>query len=168
MNLNNEQNNKELKRNNNDISSLNSSKLIFRKIFNLEDQIHDKVKNNSLKISKKNSYYIKKKLFPYKYYLCSIFMKNIGISKKSFFFTENFVDVYKFVCQLIDITSYIILQKEFQILKNTLLIRKYKTAIENTEKININDKSFYKDIKDCLQSNKFTILGKLTKNKDKK
>ena len=59
-------------------------------------------------------------------------MKNIVISKKSFFFTENFVDVYKFVCQLIDITSYIILQKEFQILKNTLLIRKY--AVSNCKK----------------------------------
>ena len=70
-------------------------------------------------------------------------MKNIGVSKKSIFFTKNFVFVYNFVCQLIDISSNLMLQKEFQILKNILIIRKYKTVIENKEKININEKNKY-------------------------
>ena len=131
----------------------------------MEDKYPEKVNKN---ISKNKIYYIKKKLFPYKYYLCSVFMKNIGVSKKSIFFTKNFVFVYNFVCQLIDISSYLMLQKEFQILKNILIIRKYKTVIENTEKININDKSFDKDIKECLEFNKFSILGKLKNIKDSK
>jgi hypothetical protein len=58
------------------------------------------------------------------------------------------------------------LQKEFQILKNTLIIREYKQVIENTEKININDKSFDIDIKKCLELNKFSILGKLKNTND--
>ena len=159
INLNNN-NNKEIKGNkNNDISSSHSSKLNLGKIFNLEDQ--DKIpNNNSIKILKNKTIY-KKTLFPFKYYLCSTFMKNLGISKKSIFFTENFVVVYNFVCQLIDISSYLMLQKEFQILKNTLIISKYKPVIENTKKININDESFDMDINECLQSNKFSIFSKL-------
>ena len=113
----------------------------------MEEQDQDKVENNNrIKISKIKTYYNKKKLFPYKYYLCSIFMKNIGVSKKSIFFTENFVVVYNFICQLIDISSYLMLQKEFEILKNTFISSKYKTVIESSKKININDESFNIDI----------------------
>ena len=63
------------------------------------------------------------------------------------------------------------LQKEFQILKNTFILSKYKAAIETTEKININDKSFDKDIKECLESNKsnkFLMFGKLKNIEEKK
>ena len=163
MKLNND-NNKQLKENkNNNISSLHSPKLNIRKIFNMEDKYPGKVNKN---ISKNKAYYINKKLFPYKYYLCSVFMKNIGVSKKSIFFKKKFVFAYNFICQLIDISSYLMLQKEFQILKNTLIIRKYKTVIENREKININDKSFDMDIKECLEFNKLSILGKLKNSKD--
>ena len=95
-------------------------------------------------------------------------MKNIGVSKKSIFFTENFVVVYNFICQLIDISSYLMLQKEFEILKNTIISSKYKTVIESSKKININDESFDIDINECLESNKFSILGKLKNTKDKK
>ena len=170
MNLNNENNNKEIKENkNNDISSLNSSELNMRKIFNLEYKDEDKVENdNRIKIPKIKTFYNKNKLFPYKYYLCSIFMKNLGVSKKSFFFPENFVVVYNFICQLIDISSYLMLQKEFQILKNTFISSKYKSVIESSKKININDESFDMDINECLESNKFSILGKLKNTKDKK
>ena len=164
MNFNNDNNNKELKKNkNSEKSSSHSYKLNNRKNFNLEDINLDK---NNITIPNNKVYYIRKKLFPYKYYLCTFFMKNIRITKKSIFFSENFVAVYNFICKLIDISSYLMLLKEFQILKNTLLIRKYKAIIENREKININDKSFDMDIKECLESNNFSILGKL-KHKDK-
>ena len=117
-----------------------------------------KLNNNEIKYKFK---YIKKSLFPYKYYLCSIFIHNFDESKKSFFFTQKFIAVYNFICQLFDISSYLILQREFQIMKSTLMVDKYKDILEKGHKINVNDKYFNTDMKECLNSKKFTILGKL-------
>ena len=159
MNFNNDNNNKESKDNeNNELSCSNSYKLNIRKLFNFED------KNNNNTKPKNKVHYIKKKLFPFRYYLCSFFMKNIGVTKKSIFFSENFVVVYNFVCKLMDISSYLMLRKEFQILKNTMIMKKYKTVIENRKKININNKSFGEEF---LESYNISILGKLEKTKDK-
>ena len=116
--------------------------------------------------TKKKTQYVQKKLFPYKYYLCSIFIKNINISKKSIFFTRKFIVVYNFICQLFDISSYLILQREFQILKSTLMIGKYRAVLENRQKINVNDHSFNTDMKECLDSQKFSILGRIKNDKN--
>ena len=148
----------------NDMSSLHFSRLNVRQIFNPEEKI--KKNDSDIKKAKKQTYYVKKKLFPYKYYLCSIFIKNIDISKESIFFTKKFVAVYNFICQLFDVSSYLILQREFQILKNTLIIGKYKDIVESKRKINVNDRSFNNDMKECLDFNKFSILGKLKNNKE--
>jgi hypothetical protein len=110
--------------------------------------------------------YVQRKLFPYKYYLCSIFIKNIDITKKSVFFTRKFIVVYNFICQLFDISSYLILQREFQILKSTVMIRKYRDVLENRQKINVNDHSFNTDMKECLDSHKFSILGRIKNSKN--
>ena len=118
------------------------------------------VENKILKMMLKRQY-TKKSLFPYKYYLCSIFMKNIHSSKNYFFVTKKFIVVYNFICQLFDISSYLILQKEFQILKNNLMEEKYKNIIEKSKKINVNDQSFNTDMKDCISSNNLSILGKI-------
>ena len=122
-------------------------------------------KNISIKPKKK---FIKVKLFPYKYYFCSIFIKNFNTNKKPFFFTKKFINVYNFICQLFDISSYLILQKEFQMIKNTLGKGKLRTLIENKPKINVNDNSFYNDMKECLDYNKFSILGKNKNTNDKR
>ena len=106
------------------------------------------------------------KLFPYKYYLCSIFIKNIDLNKNNFFFTKKFIVVYNFVCQLFDISSYLILQKEFQIMKNTIMIGKYRDILENRSKINVNELSLNSDIKECLDSHKFYILGRVKQSKE--
>ena len=117
--------------------------------------------------NKKNkTFYIQKTLFPYKYYLCSIFIKNIDVSKKSLFFTKKFIVVYNFICQLFDISSYLILQREFQILKSIMMIGKNRAFLENRQKINVNDHSFNTDMKECLDSQKFSILGRVKDNKN--
>ena len=129
----------------------------------------DNVSNtNKNKIPNQNSkkYYIQKKLFPYKYYLCSIFIKNIDVKKKSCIFTRKFIVVYNFICQLFDISSYLILQKEFQIMKNTIIMGKYKDILETNQKINVNAHSFNVDMKECLDSNKFSILGRVKENNE--
>ena len=105
--------------------------------------------------------YIRKSLFPYKYYLCSIFIKNINTSKNYFCVTKKFIVVYNFICQLFDISSYLILQKEFQIIKNNLLEEKYRNIVEKSSKINVNDQSFNIEMNQCISSNNLSILGKI-------
>ena len=115
--------------------------------------------NKILDMSQKQ--YIRKSLFPYKYYLCSIFIKNINTSKNNIFFTKKFIAVYNFVCQLFDISSYLVLQREFQIMKNTLMVKEYKNIIEKGQKINVNDRFFNIDMNECLNYKKLSILGKI-------
>ena len=122
--------------------------------------------NNSKTLNSK-SRYVKMTLFPYKYYLCSIFIKNIDISKKPIFFTSKFISVYNFICQLFDISSYLILQREFEIMKNTIMVGKDKDILENRQKINLNDQSFNIKIKECLDTQKFSILGRVKHSKSK-
>jgi hypothetical protein len=116
--------------------------------------------------SKKKIYYRRNKLFPYKYYFCSIFIKNIDISKESFFFNKKFIAVYIFICQLFDVSSYFLLQREFQILKNILVGDKYKDFIESNRKINVNDQLFNINMKECLTSHKFSIFSKFQSSQD--
>ena len=116
------------------------------------------------KLAKSEKHYVKQKLFPYKYYLFSIFIKNLNVRNKSFFFTKKFLNVYNFICQILDISSYLILQKEFQTIKNTLMRGKYKEIIENTNKINVNDRAFNIDMKECLDYKKLSILGNVKNN----
>ena len=131
---------KSLTNNNNfeDIFSIKSKDLSYN--INLGDK-NNKAKNNDEitikpnKILRQKTQYIKRTLFPYRYYLYSICIKNIDISKKSFFLTKKFMVVYNFVCQLIDISAYLILQKEFEIMKNAVLVEKYKDLLENRKKI---------------------------------
>ena len=114
----------------------------------------------------RNNRYIKKPLFPLRYYLCTIFIKSNDITNNSLFFTKKFVVVYNFICQLFDISSYLILQKEFEIMKNTILVEEYRNILENRQKINVNDLYFNVKMKECLDSKKFSILGDLNHKKN--
>ena len=129
---------------------------------NNTDQNDKRILNSQSKFS-----YIKKTLFPYKYYLCSIFIKNFDTTKKSIFFTRKFLSVYIFICQLFDISSYLILQREFEIMKNTMIVGKYKDILENRQKIDVNDQSFNINMKECLDAKKFLILGRVKQSKFK-
>ena len=86
---------------------------------------------------------------------------NIKSNKNSFCFPKKFLNVYNFICQILDISSYLKLQKEFQTIKNTLMKGKYRDIVENNQKINVNDRSFNVDMKECLDDQKLSILGKI-------
>ena len=107
----------------------------------------------------KKKRFVANKLFPFKYYCCTIFTKNIDLTKYRFCMSRKFVKVYCFLCQLFDISSYCNLQKEFSIVKNSLFDEKNIKFIEQRSKININSKSFMRDMNDCIGSHKFSILG---------
>ena len=136
---------------------------------NISNNIVGNDKNNSNKSlivnKKRNNEYIKKPLFPYRYYLCTIFIRNIDITKNSLFFTKKFLVVYNFISQLFDISSYLILQKEFEIMKNTILVEEYRKILENRQKINVNDIYFNVKMKECLDNKKFSILGNINYKK---
>ena len=164
-----------------DDKSLNNSNLIQNK-----DLFHKNIPFNNINIKndcnsqnirntknilsfqiKAKTQYLKKQLFPYKYYLCSIFIKNTDI-KKNCFFTKKFIVVYDFICQLFDISSYLILQREFQTMKNTIIEEKERKIIEKEQKINVNERFFNMNMKECLNGKKLSIFGKTQLQKSAK
>ena len=58
-----------------------------------------------------------------------------------------------------DISSYLSLQKEFQVLKNRFLTKEEMDYIENNKKININNQSFYRNVNECIDHHNLHILG---------
>ena len=135
-----------------------SSKFNIKKKMNTENKIF---RSNTYKKNERSKKFIKVNLFPYKFYLCSIFIKNVDLQKRSKFFTKKFINVYNFICQLFDISSYLILQREFQIVKYNLGRGKYRELIENRGKINVNDHSFYTEVQDNLDIQNYSILGRI-------
>ena len=85
-------------------------------------------------------------------------VRNIDISQKYCFISYRFAKTYIFLCQLIDITTYLLLQREFNDLK-TIINEKSLNIIEKNKKININSNSFIRDINDCIGEQKFHILA---------
>ena len=102
---------------------------------------------------------IKTKLFPYKYYFFSIFIKSLKIKEKSSVFSKKFINVYNFICQLFDISSYLLLQKQFNILKLSLLDQNKLNIVEDVRKINVNGNTFNNDINESIKEHNFRIFG---------
>ena len=125
-----------------------------------------KINNKELKNSQivKPKQYIKEKLFPYKYYFFSVFIKNLQVSSENIFFSSKFAKIYTFLCQLFDIATYISLQREFNALK-TIFNEKSIQLIEKNQKININSNNFLKEINQCIGEQKFFILAQGMNNK---
>ena len=46
-------------------------------------------------------------------------------------------------------------------MKNKIIVGKYKDLLETNQKINVNAHTFNIDMKECLDSNKFSILGRV-------
>ena len=141
-----------------------SGKINIKKRLLYEDK--KKTNNYSLNMTKKETkkHYTKNKLFPYKYYLFSIFIKNFDANKESKFFPKKFINVYNFLCQIFDIASYLNLQKEFQIIKSVLVKGKYGALIENRRKIDANEHLLNYDMKEFLDYQKLSILGGVKKS----
>ena len=142
------------------INSLNLNNLV-KKNDKKSDKKSDKKndKKNKKNPFKKKKKYVSNKLFPYRYYLCTIFSKNMDLAKYPFCMSKKYIKVYYFLCQLFDISSYCILQKEFNIAKNFIFDEKNLQLIEQNSKINVNDQFFMRDLNDCIIKNKFHILG---------
>ena len=158
-------NNKDNTKGNSIFFSNNTSlNLPFSDISSKNENNESKEKNRQLLKTIFRTQYVRKSLFPFKYYLCSIFIKNFDVNKKYRFLSKKFIVVYDFICQLSDISSYFILQREFQIMKNNILDKKYKSILEKGQKVNINEYSFHNDMNECINTKKLSILGKIKQN----
>ena len=114
-------------------------------------------KNRNKTVSIDKSFVIEK-LFPYKYYFFSVFVKNLNSMKENCLFSSRFSKIYTFLGQLFDITTYLCLQREFNALKR-LFNDDNRNLIEDNKKININSKNFINDINDCIGEQKLYILA---------
>ena len=114
---------------------------------------------NSNPASSNKVKYIAKQLFPYRYYFFSSFCKNSNIKKDNYFVSNKFAKVFRFLSQMIDISTYIVLQREFNILKTEFLDDKKINIIEKNKKINVGAHGFIRDINQCLDSKNFHIFG---------
>ena len=113
--------------------------------------------DNRSSISNNNIRYVPGKLFPYRYYFFLIFFKSLDISKYTLCFPKKFVKVNLFLGQLLDISNYLLLQKEVHLLKNKCLTKEEVNKLEN-HKINIGSRKFIKMVNECIESQKFDIL----------
>ena len=118
------------------------------KLFNMLNEIHES----------KFTYKIIE-LFPYKYYFCSVFVKNFDIIKFKCWFSKKFAKVYKFVSKIFDVSSYLKLMREFEVLKNTLLNENDVNFIERPRKINVNERLFLRNMNECIEGGNFNIFS---------
>ncbi len=129
----------------------NSKNKLNKDSFNVIPMLNHKSFNKETKPNIK-----KKLLFPFRYYFFSIFIKNIKVEKNSIFISKKFYEVYCFIGSLLDISSYLLLQREFNVLKNSVFHENELEVIEK-KKINVGSRLYNKEIENCIRRRKFNI-----------
>ena len=147
--------NKRLETNGNDFN--NQSQIIRERKKEITEEKFKKMENMV-----NEYYYVKGKLFPYKFYFFSVFIKNIDIRKNNLCFSKKYIKAYSFINQMMDISTYLLLIKEFQLVKNIYLKSGYDNLIEHNKKINVNSRFFRINMKECIDNKKFSIFAKNT------
>jgi hypothetical protein len=127
--------------------------------------------SNSLELGLSNHNFFGKKkakqndLFPIYYYFMDFFIDKL-VRPKSFCCLDNkYLIVYNFLGQIFDISSHILLFKNFNILKNLFVSEiidgKNKIKIfDNSKRININDKILMDEVSRDLKANSCDIFTK--------
>ena len=128
--------------------------------------------NNNNKIIKKkgsevkslihNNLY-KEKLFPIYYYFLDFIFDRLIQPKKFMNISEKYLIVYNFMNQLYDISTYLLLYKQFQLLKISL-DREKRQIINEHVKININNDEFMNHLDNDLRSRKFPVFSDIAFN----
>ena len=131
------------------LNSINSIQDYSLELFNIITP-HKKYKCN-------HTYKPKKFLFPFYYYFLDVIFDNLVNPKRFFNFSRTYFTIYNFMCQVYDISSHVVLIKQFNILKNIL-----KEKYENKDnfisklynKININNNQIIDNIGNEFKHNK--------------
>ena len=148
----NEDDNKKINNNNtkNNISSFNKSKTI-----------NDSSKNNKIINNKEKAKYI----FPFYYYFLDILFDRFINPQKFFCISKAYFTVYNFMCRIYDISTYILLFKDVNLLNHFLKENNfeendfYKTKL--FKKTNIYDNKIVEKINSDLKNRKSIFYSKI-------
>ena len=128
---------------------------------------------NDSKINNSYSSHIKKKknekkrehLFPYFYYFLDLFFDKFKMPTKFCCVSRRYFMVYNYMCQIYDISTLIMLFKQFTILNNfifkTINTKEYICPTESIDKININDNFKLDQLDKELKSKKCVIFSRI-------
>ena len=134
------------------LSSNNNSFFMFK-----DSKIRDS------KTRKINKIFENKKLFPYFYFFLDFFFDKFERPKKFLCVSRRYFTVYNFMGQLYDISTHIMLLKQFNIINNLVLENVNRAnsicPFESNSKININDKYLLEQLDRELRSTKCVIFS---------
>ena len=116
-------------------------------------------KNNKINLKTDNSKYI----FPKYYYFIDVIFDNLIYPKKLFCLSKTYFIIYNFMCQVFDISTYIMLYKHNNIMSNMLK----ENSIENNgynssnliNRINISDSNKIEKIQKDLKNRKSIVYS---------
>ena len=122
------------------------------------------LESESNKINKNFQKNLKKDLFPTYYYFMDIFIDKLIKPKRFCFMNKKYFIVYNFMGQIFDITSHILLIKNFNILRNIFLNEinggKKFNIYTLEKKININDANLMKEINNDINEKSCDVFTK--------
>ena len=144
-------------------SSLNDENFI--KKSNSIKSIHDssleepfRILSPRKKYKSNHTYKPKAFLFPFYYYFLDVIFDNLVNPKRFFNFSRKYFAIYNFMCQVYDISSHVVLIKQFNILKNILketIFEKNENFISKLyNKINISNNKVIESLGNEFKHNK--------------
>ena len=102
-------------------------------------------------------------LFPYSYFCLDLFFDKFTNPKKFCCVSKKYFTVYNYMCRIYDISTHILLFKQFNILNNFVFEKVNKSnyfyLFDNNEKININDKDMLEQVNTELKTTKNIIFS---------
>jgi len=134
------------------IKKLNLKQFSLINLNKKSSSIYDPIKSKKLTKNKKNEYKKEKYLFPYYYYFLEIVFDNLISPQKFTCVPKAYLTVYNFMCNIYDISTHLILFKQYNILNHIVTEKVYqekgKTICDYKlyKKININDNSIMEKI----------------------
>ena len=110
-----------------------------------------------IKLSKRKKY-----IFSYYYFFLDFLFDKLVNPQKFCFLSRNYFTVYNFMCRIYDISNYIILFRQFNLLNN--LIKKNQENDElysskQFKKINVNDNDIINKVNIELKSDKSVLFS---------
>jgi hypothetical protein len=112
-----------------------------------------------IKKKEKNDIYI----FPYYYFFLDCIFDNLIFPQKFFCMQKAYFTVYNFMCQIYDISTHIILFKQFNLLNNIMLEKMYEDngicPTKPYNKINISDIKTVEKINKDLKNKKSILFS---------
>jgi hypothetical protein len=113
-------------------------------------------KNNLLVLEKKTKF-----IFPFYYFLLDALFDNLINPQRFFCISKNYFTVYNFMCQVYDISTHILLFKQFSLMNAILKQTKYEGSDLNKtlffDKINIGDNMIMEKINNNLKTKKSIV-----------